>query len=66
MARRTKAQIQREKVCDVAAQNACFGLQIPIMKLSEISKAAEAAYDAGKTPEEVAQAARQAAERVAA
>lgn len=47
MARRTKAEIQLEKRIDAACQNACSGLSINIMKLSQISKAAKEAAAVG-------------------
>jgi uncharacterized protein YacL len=65
MARRTKAEIAREKAVDAACNKACVGLQVPIFKMKDISEAAEKAYDAGddcnaaarKKAEEVGQAA---------
>jgi hypothetical protein len=66
MARRTKAEIAREKAVDAACNAACLNLQIPIFKLGDIAKAAEKAYDEGKTEEEMRLIARQCAEQLAA
>ncbi len=54
MARRTKAEIQLERRIEAACQNACSGLSINIMRLSEITAAATNAATNGGNVEEAA------------
>ena len=64
MARRSKAQIEKDNTLKTVNQNACFGLSIPMLKLSEISKASEAAYDNGIRGDELAAVARKKAQEL--
>lgn len=43
MARRSKAEIARERAVEIACNKACVGKQINIMDLSKIKKAADEA-----------------------
>lgn len=56
MPRKTKIEIELERRIDRACQNACSGLSIPILKLSEITNAAKTAAANGGDIEAAARA----------